>query len=272
MSTIQAIILGIVQGLTEFLPVSSSGHLVLVPAWLGWENPGLAFGALLHWGTLLAVLLYFWRDWVDMISAVWGRLRGRPDLDGNARLFLLITIGTLPAAGVGFLFEGFFEAMFDNPTAVAFFMIVTGFILVFAERYHRSGLTVASLTVKDTVVVGFGQALAILPGISRSGSTMAVGMVQGLERPLAARFSFLLGTPIIFGAGLLQLRELFGGQTLAGNGDLVPLLAGFLAAAITGFLCIRYLLRYLQNHSLYVFAIYVWIFAGLTLLRIAFFA
>jgi len=264
MSIIQAIILGIVQGLTEFLPVSSSGHLVLVPWWLGWENPGLAFDTLLHWGTLLAVLVYFWRDWWEMALAVVNRLRGRAT-DGKDRLFLAIIIGTIPAAVIGYLFDDFFESLFHSPAAVAFFMILTGFLLVFAERWHRTGKTITKLTAVDALIIGFAQALAIAPGISRSGSTIAAGLIRGLDRPSAARFSFLLGTPIIFGAGLFQLKDLTD-VGVSGNQPLT-LLAGFLAAAIAGFLCIRWLLRYLQNHSLYIFAIWVWIVAALSIIR-----
>ncbi len=266
MSTIQAIILGIVQGLTEFLPVSSSGHLVLVPWWLGWENPGLAFDTLLHWGTLLAVVIYFWRDWWEMLLAVVNRLRGRAT-DGKDRLFLALVIGSIPAAAIGYLFEDFFESLFHSPAAAAFFMIITGFILVFAERWHRTGGSIAKIKMADALIIGFAQALAIAPGISRSGSTIAAGLVRGLDRTSAARFSFLLGTPIIFGAGLFKLKDL---ADVGVTGiEPITLLAGFLAAAISGFLCIRWLLRYLQNHSLTIFAIYVWIVAALSLIRYA---
>ena len=172
MSTIQAIILGIVQGLTEFLPVSSSGHLVLVPWWLGWENPGLAFDTLLHWGTLLAVVIYFWRDWWEMLLAVVNRIRGRAT-DGKDRLLLLIIIGSLPAAVIGYLFDDFFESLFHSPAAATFFMILTGFILVFAERWHRTGGSITNIKLVDALFIGFAQALAIAPGISRSGSTIA---------------------------------------------------------------------------------------------------
>ena len=265
MTIIQAIILGIVQGLTEFLPVSSSGHLVLVPWWLDWENPGLAFDTLLHWGTLVAVLVYFWRDWWEMLLAVWNRLRGRPT-DGKDRLLGLILLGSIPAAVIGFALESFFESLFNSPLAVIFFMILTGFILVFAERWKGAGKPVERLGTKDAVFIGFGQALAIAPGISRSGSTISAGLLRGLDRPAAARFSFLLGTPIIFGAGLFKLKDLLE-VGASGGSDTTVLIAGFLAAAISGFLCIGFLLRYLQNHTLYIFAIWVWFVAAISLVR-----
>ena len=267
MNSFQAFILGLVQGLTEFLPVSSSGHLVLVPWWLGWEDPGLAFDALLHWGTLLAVVLYFWRDWWGMVLALGRKVRGEPSRDGD-HLLLAILVGTIPAALLGFLLEDFFEGLFGQPATVSVFMIITGFLLVFAERWtqtHQQGRAMTKLSYLDAVFVGVGQALAIAPGISRSGSTIAAGLIRGLDRPAAARFSFLLGTPIIFGAGLLKLKDLL--EIGAGATGFTPLIVGFLAAFISGVLAIRYLLRYLQNHTLYIFAYYVWAVALLSLGR-----
>ncbi len=267
MTTLQAFILGLVQGLTEFLPVSSSGHLVLVPWWLGWENPGLAFDALLHWGTLLAVVIFFWRDWWEMLMALVRKVQGKP-AQGKDHLLLAILVGTIPAALLGFLLEDFFESLFGQPATVAVFMIITGLLLIFAERWarsHQQGRSMEELSYVDAIFVGVGQALAIAPGISRSGSTIAAGLVRGLDRPTAARFSFLLGTPIIFGAGLLKLKDLM--EMGAGSTGLTPLAVGFLTAFISGILAIRYLLRYLQNHTLNVFAYYVWAVALLSLGR-----
>ena len=269
MDTIQAFILGLVQGLTEFLPVSSSGHLVLVPWWLGWDDPGLAFDALLHWGTLLAVVIYFWRDWWAMLLALWRKVQGKP-AEGRDHLLLAILVGTIPAAVLGFLLEDFFEGLFGQPALVSVFMIITGFLLVFAERWtrtHRQGRPMDKLGYADALFVGVGQALAIAPGISRSGSTIAAGLVRELDRATAARFSFLLGTPIIFGAGLLKLKDLM--EIGAGATGYLPLAVGFLTAFVSGVFAIRYLLRYLQNHTLYVFSFYVWAVALVSLLRYA---
>ncbi len=267
MTTFQAFILGLVQGLTEFLPVSSSGHLVLLPWWLGWDNPGLAFDALLHWGTLLAVVIFFWRDWWEMLMALVRKMQGKP-AQGKDHLLLAILIGAIPAALLGFLLQDFFESLFGKPAMVAVFMIITGLLLVFAERWtktHQQGRPMEKLSYWDAILVGAGQALAIAPGISRSGSTIAAGLALGLDRPTAARFSFLLGTPIIFGAGLLKLKDLVE-MGVSGAG-VTPLAVGFLTAFISGFLAIRYLLRYLQNHTLYIFAYYVWAVALLSLAR-----
>lgn len=267
MSIIEAIILGLVQGLTEFLPVSSSGHLVLVPWWLGWEHPGLVFDTLMHMGTLLAVIAYFWRDWRDMLRAALNRFKGRADPEGRDRLLLMVIIGSIPAAVIGFLLNDFFESLFAKPAAAAGFLIFTGLLLVFAERWRKQGLPLAHIKLPDAVVIGFAQALAIAPGISRSGSTIAAGLLRGLDRPAAARFSFLLGTPVFFGAGVFKLLDL-ADSGLSGA-DVLPVLLGFTAATISGFFAIRYLLRYLQRHNLYVFAIYVWIVAALSLIRLA---
>lgn len=264
MSIIEAIVLGIVQGLTEFIPVSSSAHLVLVPWWLGWDPPPLSFDTFLHLGTLLAVVTYFWRDWWDLAQAVIDRLRGRGD-DAKWRLAVAIVVGTIPAAIIGYLFESYFEAMFGEPALVAAMLLVTGVILIFAEAWKRGGLPLASIRLSDAALIGLAQAVAIVPGISRSGATIATGLLRGLDRPAAARYSFLLSAPIIFGAGIFQLKSLAeGGIDSIG---VTPLIVGFIAAALSGFLAIRFLMRYLQTRSLYLFAGYVWVFGTLSLLR-----
>jgi undecaprenyl-diphosphatase len=254
MDIIQAIILGLVQGATEFIPVSSSGHLVLLPWLLGWDSPGLVFDTVVHWGTLLAVLAYFWRDWWQLITA-WlrGLLRWNWQ-DTNAKLMWLILLGTIPAAVIGYVLEDFFESLFGEPAWVGFFMLVTAALLALGERFSRPTRGLDALRWSDALAIGFGQAAAIAPGISRSGATISVGLFRGLWRPAAARFSFLLGTPIIFGAGLFKLRDLLAVPDPVAQ--LPALAAGFLAAAIAGYLCIWFLLRYLQRGKLYPFAIY----------------
>jgi undecaprenyl-diphosphatase len=263
----QAFFLGVLQGATEFLPVSSSGHLVLVPWLLGWASPGLAFDAVVHWGTALAVVMYFWRDWVALIRAALcslraltlRRLRTEPSLEPSqgsrdARLAWLILLGTVPAALIGWLLEDFFERMFDRPAAAAVFLLVTAGILAASERFGRRERDLDALTWPDALLVGFAQALAIFPGISRSGATIAAGLSRGLRREPAARFSFLLATPVILGAGLLKVVDL---AQMGGLAAQVPSLAvGFVAAGVVGLGCIHFLLRYLQRHRLYPFAIY----------------
>lgn len=264
MEIIQAIILGLVQGATEFIPVSSSGHLVLVPWLLGWDSPGLVFDTVVHWGTLVAVLAYFWRDWLALILA-WVRGLLRWDWhDPLARLAWYLILGSIPAAVIGFLLEGFFESLFGKPVWVSFFLLVTAGLLALSERLGKRSRAIGDLHWYDVLLIGLGQAAAIAPGISRSGATMATGLLRGLQRPDAARFSFLLATPIIFGAGLFKLLDLFAVPDPLSH---IPvLLVGFLTAAIVGYLCIWGLLRYLQRGTLYPFAIYCAFAGGICLI------
>jgi undecaprenyl-diphosphatase len=283
MNLFQAILLGTLQGATEFLPVSSSGHLVLVPWLLDWPAPGLAFDAVVHWGTALAVVAYFWRDWVALVRAAFRSLRGlalrrrraalpRRQLSDDkgasaaeatagpspgsdeARLAWLILLGTVPAALIGWLLEDFFEGMFARPAAAAVFLLVTAALLTASERLSRRERDLDALTWLDALLVGLGQALAIFPGISRSGATIAAGLGRGLRREPAARFSFLLATPVILGAGLLKVVDLARMGGLAAQA--LTLVVGFLSAGVFGFGCIHFLLRYLQRRRLYPFAVY----------------
>ncbi len=263
MNLFQSFILGLVQGLTEFIPVSSSAHLVLVPWAAGWPNPGLAFDTMLHWGTLLAVVGYFWRDWVAIIRGFFGSLLRRGPIsavaggrlaDPAARLAWGIILGSIPAAALGYLFKDFFEGLFSSPLAVGGFLLVTALILALSERLGRRTRPLAQLQPPDAVLIGLAQAAAIAPGISRSGATIAAGLGRGLKRDDAARFSFLLGTPAILGAGLLQLPDMFGNAGL--QAELPVLAVGLLTAAVTGYLCIKFLLNYLRRGRLYVFAAY----------------
>lgn len=254
MNLLQALILGVLQGATEFLPVSSSGHLVLAPWLLGWPAPGLAFDTVVHWGTAVAVIAYFWRDWIALIRAALRSLRDRSLTDANARLAWCIVLGTVPAAVLGYLLEDFFEEMFARPVAAAAFLLVTAAILAVSERCSRRERDLDALTWLDALLIGLGQAVAILPGISRSGATIAAGLGRGLKREPAARFSFLLATPIILGAGALQTADLAQAGDLAAQAP--ALVVGFLAAGLVGLGCIYFLLRHLQKHRLYPFAIY----------------
>ena len=264
MDIIQAIILGIVQGATEFIPVWSSAHLVLVPWAMGWQNPGLLFDTLLHWGTLAAVVTYFWREWIAVIRAFfrslvtrgpWTAAAGGRLADPDARLAWGLVLGTLPAVILGFLFKDYVESLFAAPVAVGVFLLVTAGLLALAERIGRRERPLVQVNLPDALTIGIAQASAMAPGISRSGATMAAGMGRGLTREAAARFSFMLATPAILGAGVLQLFDLSqGAETLKSSP--AALLAGTIAAGIVGYLCIRFLLSYLRRGSLYVFAAY----------------
>lgn len=272
MDLLKALILGLLQGATEFLPISSSGHLVLVPWWFGWQESPLIFDVVVHLGTLVAVLVYFWRDWLTLTRAGIHALRNSANLtyltqDPDARLVLWLIVGTIPAAVAGMLFEDIFEAAFAEPPLAAFFLLITALLLVFSERRHTAEYTLNDMTAVDVLLIGTAQALAIFPGISRSGSTIAAGMWRGLPRPAAARFSFLLATPIILGAGFKQVVfDVLTEETTVEQGMIVPLVIGFVAAVVMGYICIWFLLRLLQQRRLYGFAIYCAVVGTVSLL------
>lgn len=272
MSVIQAIILGIVQGLTEFLPISSSGHLILVPWLFDWDEPGLAFDAALHLGTLVAVFTYFWRDLLRMLLAVPIALR-RPmhligadahrltDKDKDGRLALLLVLGSVPGGIAGLLLQDRIDSFFhggDHVTLsialIAVMIMVFGLVLFFADRRatHRRGI--ADLGPGDAIAVGVAQALALFPGVSRSGITLTAGLLRGIKRADAARFSFLLGTPLVTLAGAKGMFDLLTDG--AGGVGTAQLVCGVIASAISGFLAIGVLLRFLQTSNTLVFTVY----------------
>ena len=262
LNALQAIVLGIIQGATEFVPVSSSGHLVLFPWLVGWDAPGLTFNAILHLGTLLAILVYFRRDCLSLLRAWWGSMRQRRIDTPQARLAWFIILATLPAALLGFLFEDVFESLFSSPASVGVFLLITGSILALSERMGKRTIDIEAITWRDALLIGLAQAAAIAPGISRSGATIAAGLGRGLQREAAARLSFLLAIPIMAGAGTFKVLALVQSGSLQAPSALA---AGFLAAAASGYLCIAFLLSYVRNQPLYPFAIYCWAVGALAL-------
>jgi undecaprenyl-diphosphatase len=258
MTLFQAIILGIVQGLTEFIPVSSSGHLVLVPHFLGWHfspEQAFVFDVLVQWGTLLAVFIYFWKD-LTMISRafVQGLVRRTPFADPDSRMGWYLILATIPAVVAGLSCKDLIEHAFASPQMTGIFLLGTAALLLIAEKVGHRNRTTEQITWKDSLWIGCSQILALLPGISRSGSTIAGGMTRHLERSAAARFSFLMSVPVMVGAGLLAFKDL---AEMPSAGEFVlPLLAGFVAALLSGYLAIRWLIAYLSKHSLTVFALY----------------
>lgn len=260
MTILEAIFLGILQGATEFLPISSSGHLVLIPAIFDLPPADLTMIGMVHLGTLLAVLIFFRQDIWQIIVAVLRGLQQR-DIwrDTNSRLGWLIAIGSIPAIVLGLTLNDFFESVFATPTIAAFFLLVTAVLLVIGEKMIIGDKGVAQLQWKDGLFIGFFQAFAIFPGLSRSGSTIVGGLLRGLDRPTATRFSFLLGIPAILGAGLLSLLDIVTAQAAY---EPVIYLAAFIAAAITGYICIYFLLRWVRNHTLYIFAVYCALLGG----------
>lgn len=266
MDIIQAIIIGIVQGLTEFLPVSSSAHLVFVPEIMGVQS-SLAFDTLLHIGTLVAIFAYFWNDIIHMIKSFFSSLGDIPrrefkknfQEDQYKKLAWLVIIGTIPAGIVGILFKSNFESLFSSILAVGIFLIITGFLLWGSERVSQrirpeDRKPLKKLTIKNSLIVGIAQAFAIAPGISRSGATISAGLFLGFERELAARYSFLLSIPAIFGAALVQAKDITSLEM-----STAALVGGFLAAAITGYLAIKFMLKLIKERSLLIFAYYCWI-------------
>jgi len=258
MTFFQAIILGIVQGLTEFIPVSSSGHLVLVPHFLGWEfshSQAFIFDVLVQWGTLFAVFIYFWKDLTAIATAfVRGLLQGKPLADPDSRMGWYLIVATLPAVVAGLLCKDIVEQAFASPKMTGVFLICTAVLLVVAETVGHRKRSMEEITWKDSLWIGFSQVLALLPGISRSGSTIAGGMTRHLDRSSAARFSFLMSVPVMLGAGVLAFKDL--ADLPAGGEFIFPLLVGALTAMISGYIAIRWLIAYLSKHSLYVFAVY----------------
>ncbi len=258
MNALQALILGLVQGLTEFIPVSSSGHLVLVPWLFGWNemDPALVlpFDTMVHLGTLVAVLAVFWRDFVTLAIAWLASIRQRSLAVPRAKAAWALVIGSVPAAVLGILAEDLFESLFHAPVWAAAFLLVTAGLLWAGERWVAQPLALENLGGRHALFIGAFQALAIAPGISRSGATISAGRFLGMNRSEAARFSFLLATPVIAGAGLLQLVKLADAGGLGSHTS--AMLIGFTASLVSGYLVIRLLLRYLQRHSLLPFAAY----------------
>ncbi len=253
---IRAAILGLVQGLTEFLPVSSSGHLILVPALFRWPDQGLAFDVGLHLGTLLAILAYFWRDWYGMLSGGLRDVRSHSlrvaSYGPESRLLLLLALGSIPAAIVGLLLDSWIEENVRQPWLVAIMLAVMGTVMLVADRRSRLERTSSEVGVMDILFIGLAQATALIPGVSRSGATITMGLFRHLTRNDAARIAFLLGTPAFVGAGALKASDLLSNKDISAG----PLIVGFATSAVVGFLAIHLLLRYLRTRSLVPFVIY----------------
>lgn len=257
MSFLDAILLGILQGASEFLPVSSSGHLVLAQHLLGdFEQPGVLFDVLLHIGSMVAVAIYFWRDLGGLISSLWRR--DETAIQQRYMVWLLFA-GSIPTAVIGLLFKDFFVGLFERPDIVCIMLLVTGSLLWLAERLRSREPSRKNMTLMDAIVVGAVQGCAIIPGISRSGSTIAALLLRGVDGETAARFSFLLALPAVFGAALLSVKDL---DSVAA-GAVFPYIAGTLASLVTGVLCIHLLMGVIRRQRLHWFAFYCWIVGGL---------
>lgn len=253
MSVLEAIILGIVQGLTEFLPISSSGHLRIVPALLGWDDPGAAFTAVIQLGTMAAVVIYFWWD-LWRIGRAWLRSLTDPDHRGDrdARMGWYLIAATIPIGVFGLLFEGQIESGARDLRVIASTLILLGLVLALAERVGDRRKRLDDLGVRDGMMIGLAQTLALIPGVSRSGSTISAGLFLGYDRETAARFSFLLSVPAIVASGLYELKEIGGADTPG----VVPTALAAVVSFVVGYAAIAWLLRYLTRHSTIVFVVY----------------
>ncbi len=263
MNLLYAALLGILQGITEFLPISSSGHLVLAESFLDVEQGGLAFDVALHLGTLLGVVIYFRRDFLQMFTALVNPRNQGEESREQRLLAFYICLGTLPAVIAGYLLKDAAETAFRAPVLIACTLAGAGLLLLLADRLGKHHRGMKTLALADAVFIGVAQAFALVPGVSRSGITMTGGLLRGLNRMAAARFSFLLSAPIILGAGIYNLPAIINQGSTPGQQGFY--LAGFLAAAVSGYLVIAFLLRFVQTHSFAVFAYYRFALAALVL-------
>lgn len=255
MDIIQAIVLGLVQGLGEFLPISSSAHLVLVPWFFRWTDPGLTFSVALHLGTLIAVVVYFWQDIINLVVSGFTSPRSN-----DGRMLWYLAVASIPGALSGLLLEEQAETVFRSPLLVALALAIMGIILWLADRRGRKVRQITDITLSDSILVGLSQALAIIPGVSRSGITMSAGLMTGMKRETAARFSFLMSIPIIAGAALLTLKD------LTWQDINFFFILGVATAAVVGFLAIKFLLQYLRHGSYLLFTWYRVVLAGLVVI------
>ena len=261
MSLFHAVVLAVVQGLTEFLPVSSSAHLILIPWLLHWPDGGMAFDVALHAGTLFAVILYFLGTWVSLTLNGFGirypAAATEQQFRLNQRLFWFLVAGTIPGAVVGFLFEGFIDRTLRNPALIACALIALGLVMAAADSISRLDRHMEQVTLNDSLIVGSAQALALFPGVSRSGITIVAGLWRNMTRETAARFSFLLATPLIAGAALKEVPELLRlRHTGAIDISLSTIFISIAVSAIVGYAVIAFFLRYLQTRTLKIFVVY----------------
>lgn len=264
----ESIILGVIQGLTEFLPVSSTAHLVVIPIIFHWNSPllnSLTFDVALHVGTLIAVVGYFFRETIDLITGfIGGLLKMDFSKDEKTRLSWLVFWGTIPAGILGVFLDNWVESKFRTPAVLATMMVVIGILMWYSEKRASQNRDIKKMSLRDAITVGFAQALALVPGTSRSGVTISAGLLLNYNREDAARFSFLLSIPVIAGAAVLKLKQFFHGVP---HNEIAPLIFGTIFSALFGFLSIKYFMRYLQQNTLKAF---VWYRVGFAILIILF--
>ena len=264
MSILQALILGIIQGLTELLPISSSAHLNIIPWLLGWTNSEQfvtafeGFDVALHFGTLLAIAIFFFKDWIALIKGGWNQVV-KKEKTTEGKMFWYIVIATIPGGIIGFLLDHFAEGVLTKPLIIAIALIVMGIILYLVDKNAKSNTKYENMTFKQTFLIGLSQALAFIPGVSRSGITMTTGRLLGVERKSCAKYSFMLSAPIVLGATLLKMKDFVFN---------IPFFVGVFASFIVGIIVIKFLLNYLKKGSFKGFAIYRVIFGIIILIAL----
>ncbi|MCS7314346.1 MAG: undecaprenyl-diphosphatase UppP [Bryobacterales bacterium] len=265
----QAIVLAVVQSLTEFLPISSTAHLALAPWLLGWRDPGLSFDIALHLGTVAALLAYFFRDWLQLIAQAFpgARLQHDPELAANPRLLWMLAVATLPVGVTGYLFKSYAEQSWRSPLLMGTMLVSIGLLMYWADRRSKGRRDLSQLSWADALWIGLAQAIAIVPGVSRSGITITAALLRDLNRPAAARFSFLLSTPALVGAAVKETLDVMaaGGIEPAMRPAFV---VGTLASALTGWAVIAFFLRFLRRHTLRIFVYYRLVF-GIIVIALA---
>ncbi len=263
MNGIQAIILGVIQGLTELLPISSSAHLTLIPWMLGWTNSEIfnmdfkAFDVALHFGTLLAIVIFFFKDWVKLIKGGYNQVV-KKEKSFEGKMFWYLVIATIPGGIIGFILDKFVGNKLETPIIIALALIIMGIILYVVDKKAKSNIKYEKMTLKQTFLIGLSQCLAFIPGVSRSGITMTTGRLMGIERESVAKYTFLLSTPIVFAATVLKFKDFVFS---------IPFFLGILASFIVGLFVIKFLLEYLKKGSFKIFAIYRVIFGIIVIIR-----
>lgn len=262
MTVIQAIILGIIQGLTELLPVSSSAHLTIIPWMFGWTNSEIflvdfeAFDVALHFGTLLAIVIFFFKDWLNLIKGGYKQVV-KKEKSFEGKMFWYLVVATIPGGIIGFVLDKFVGNALETPIIIALALIIMGIVLYFVDKKSKSNITYEKMTFKQTFLIGLSQCLAFIPGVSRSGVTMTTGRMMGIERESVAKYTFLLSTPIVFAATLLKFKDFV---------FTIPFFVGVFASFVVGIFVIKFLLEYLKKGSFKVFAIYRVIFGLIIIL------
>jgi undecaprenyl-diphosphatase len=265
---LKAVLLGVVQGLTEFLPVSSTAHLRIIPSFFGWGDIGASYTAVIQVGTMIAIIMYFWKELTAMTRSFLGSLRSKDFKSKDTKLFIMIMIGTIPIVIFGFLLKDFIRNEFRNMYIVAGSLIFFSVILFIADRYTKKKVSMESLTYKDSIIVGFFQALALIPGASRSGSTISGAFFRNMTREDAARFSFLLSIPAVLLSGMYELfsqRE----SLLAGDSAVLSLVIATVVSGVVGYWSIWFLIAFIKKHSLTVFVVYRILFGLLIIILLS---